>query len=639
MSASQLPVLTLDIDEEKIRQLHDISEKFKAAFGIGPAGLPATIPGGGAPVPIPGDNHEPRKPGGKNESGFDKFLKNLNKDASGTLKTFSLINKTLKATTSTLKGMFTKTLSWGAKVAALSMAGPFGYSMMARSVSDTYKTSLGMNVSTGQMQAADNVYGTRFSGASTILQNLAAAQNDPQNPAYAGLLSLGINPQDGAAANMPKLLSRVSDLLKQYKGTGVSQSVINGMGLGGVIDSTTANQVIANSDRIPMLNQQFSEQSNRLDKDMGSGTQESYQKVFTNFSYNADQIGNSFLKALSRLNGPITELSDSLTASIQKFLNGRNGKALFDAIASGLEKLANWLGSDSFQQDLDSFSKSITAIGRAIASVAKWISGFFGDDVLTRKNVGNAQEKSAFEKAYPATPTTPAVPAPEGKRDGSLWGLVKATGRTCGGIGGVIGKNMFPDLSKRMDAGGWYNYQNGDIKSYVEKMNDTARLPKGLMSAIAEKESSWDPGAVNKSSGAAGLFQFMPGTAEAYGLKGNDVFNPDKATYAAAKYLQDNMKRYDGDIAKSLTQYNGGRIDKEGNLSLKKETVDYLIKILPKVEGGLDQHPYLMHQLKASHEYLERSPEGTRSTIKLDINQMPGSDISAQVKGIYVTPR
>lgn len=639
MSGSQLPVLTLDIDEEKIRQLHEISEKFKAAFGIGPGGVPATIPGGSVPVPVPGDNHEPQKSGGKNESGFDKFLKNLNKEASGTLKTFGLINKALRTTTGTLKGLFTTTLSWGAKVAAMSMAGPFGYSMVARSVSDTYKTSQGMNVSTGQMQAADNVYGTRFTGASTILQNLAAAQNDPQNPAYAGLLSLGINPQDGAAANMPKLLSRVSELLKQYKGTGVSQTVINGMGLGSVIDSSTANQVIANSDRIPMLNQQFSEQSNRLDKDMGSGTQESYQKVFTNFSYNADQIGNSFLKALSRLNGPITQLSDSLTASIQKFLSGKNGKALFDAIASGLEKLANWLGSDSFQKDLDSFSKSIAAIGRAIASVAKWISGFFGEDDLTKKDVADTQKKSSFEKAYPATPTTPAVPAPKGKRDGSLWGLIKATGQTFGGIGGVIGKNMFPDLSKRMEAGGWYNYQNGDIKSYVEKMNDTARLPKGLMSAIAEKESSWDPTAVNKSSGAAGLFQFMPGTAQAYGLKGNDVFNPDKATYAAAKYLQDNMNRYDGDIAKSLTQYNGGRIDKEGNLSLKKETVDYLIKILPKVEGGIEQHPGIMWQLSEARGNLTNADKDARATIKLDINQMPGSDISAQVKGIYVTPR
>ncbi|AYN30268.1 lytic transglycosylase domain-containing protein [Buttiauxella sp. 3AFRM03] len=89
------------------------------------------------------------------------------------------------------------------------------------------------------------------------------------------------------------------------------------------------------------------------------------------------------------------------------------------------------------------------------------------------------------------------------------------------------------------------------------------------MSAIAEKESSWNPLAINKESGAAGLFQFMPGTAKGYGLEGDDVFDPNKATIAAAKYLQDNMKCYDGDIAKSLTQYNGGRIDKEGRGSIR----------------------------------------------------------------------
>ncbi len=115
-----------------------------------------------------------KKPTG--DTSFDKFLKNLNKEAQGTLKTFTLINKTLGATTNTLKGLFTTTISWGAKLAAISVAGPFGYGYMAHRATEQYKSSQGLGVSTGQMQAAQNVYGSRFSGTSTIMQALAAAQ-------------------------------------------------------------------------------------------------------------------------------------------------------------------------------------------------------------------------------------------------------------------------------------------------------------------------------------------------------------------------------------------------------------------------------------------------------------------------------
>ena len=43
--------------------------------------------------------------------------------------------------------------------------------------------------------------------------------------------------------------------------------------------------------------------------------------------------------------------------------------------------------------------------------------------------------------------------------------------------------------------------------------------------------------------------------------------------------------------------------------------------------------------MSMSRGQLARSSEDSRSTIKLDINQMPGSDISAQVRGVYIPPR
>lgn len=636
MAGNQLPVLTLDIDESKIAALNDVAEKFKAAFSIGPAGLPMPQ---ATPSPAEPNSGADEKENKKTENDTQKkFQNNLNKEAQGSLKTFSLINKTLKVTTSTLKGLFTTTVTWGARLAAISGGGMFGYGFMAHRATEQYKTAQGLGVSTGQMQAANNVYGSRISSSGSIMQALAAAQNDPNNPQYAGLMSLGIKPQDGAAANLPKLLEGVSHLLQQYKGTGVSQAVLKGYGLDGVIDAATANQIVANSSRLPRLNQQFAAQSQRLDKDMGSGTQQSYQEISARFAYNADRIGNTFLKALARLNGPIGKISDNLTASIEKFLNGRNGQALFDTLANGLQKLGNWLGSDDFQRDLDSFSKAVKRIAQAIGSAIDWLASY---GVKAPSSVENARNSSSFDVKNPPEELKKKGMSPQQAADdnGGPLGFLKALGNTTLGL--ISGGNVTLDISgERWRSGGWSGYEE-KLRSSVSKINDGAGLPSNLLGAVANKESSWNPKAFNSSSGAAGLFQFMPDTASRYGLSGADRYNPEKSADAAARYFQDNLRRYGGDIAKTLAQYNGGNIavSQNGNLNLKKETVDYLLNILPQVQGAADQHPGIMRQLQNADALLAQGGKNDRATINLHIDQMPGSDISAQVRGIHVTPR
>jgi Predicted soluble lytic transglycosylase fused to an ABC-type amino acid-binding protein len=646
MAGDQLPVLTLEIDDSKIAALNEISEKFKAAFSIGPGGYSvntvsppsqtgtseqtqtndAVAPrqrdekGRYLPAANPSftEQYKSQKKKLNQGEGENNFLNNLGKTAKGTLKTFGLINKTLGVTNLALKKLFTTTVTWGVRLAAISSGGMFGYGFMAHRITDQYRNAQGLGVSTGQMQAASNVYGSRFSGTSNILQALAAVQNDPTNPQYAGLMSLGINPQDGAAANLPKLLEGVSSLLKQYKGTGVSQTVLKAYGLDGVIDVATANQVLANSDRLPQLNQQFAAQSQRLDQNIGGGTQQSYQELSARFAYNADRIGNTFLKALARLNGPIGRISDNLTASIEKFLNGRNGQALFDTLANGLQKLGNWLGSDDFQKDLKTFADCVKQIISVIGDAISWIAGTVGGVNLNGAGTGP-------EGANPAY-----VAFGNKYLGGRLPGANPMTNQYTGEYfkeEDVSSKYQMPDALKT------------NVQTFVEAVNKTANLPNGLMSAIAQKESSWNPLAQNKTSGAAGLFQFMPGTAKAYGLEGDDVYDPNKSTVAAGRYLNDLSKRYKGDLAKMLTSYNGGRIDKDGNLSLKKETVDYLLKILPQVQGGLEQHPGIKQQLETASSTLAKGGKNDRATIDLKISNTPGSDISAQVQGIYVTPR
>ena len=124
--------------------------------------------------------------------------------------------------------------------------------------------------------------------------------------------------------NLPVLMERVAGLLQQYKGTGVSQTVLNSRGLGGIVDVATANQLLANSDRLPQLRQQYAEQSRRLDTQASPQVMQGHQDITANFMNNSSRLTTAFYSSVSRLNGPITKLSDGLTTSIEKFLNGRN---------------------------------------------------------------------------------------------------------------------------------------------------------------------------------------------------------------------------------------------------------------------------------------------------------------------------
>ncbi|UIV45758.1 lytic transglycosylase domain-containing protein [Escherichia coli] len=658
MSGNQMPVLTLDVNEEHLKRLEAIFEKYRNGLMIGPAGTPLKIPsntgpGGGTQQATAGEaNQAPRKPSspapvpaaptdgrlrdekgrfvgsgktpdslvsnykGRGETMFDKYLSSLGKNAQGTLKTYKQINSTLKTTNSRLKTLFKTTVSWGSKIAALGSVGAFGYGYMASKVAAQYSVAQGLGMETAQMQAARATYSPYFSGTEELVQHLANAQKNPNDPNYAGLVSLGIDPRDGAAKNLPKLMSALASLVKQYKGSGLTQGILNGQGLG-FVDVATTNQVEANLDKIPQLNEKFASNTRLLGAYLTPAMQSGYQDTVSNLMVNGNRISNSWYAALARYNPLITGASDGLTSNIEGFLNGGNFQKILTEAGEGLEKLGKWLNSEQFKNDLDDFSLAVSRIAKAIWSAIKWIGG--EDKYLPGTGVGAEQADpvlAAFGNKY---------------LGGALPGANPMTNQYTG------------EFYKQDDVYKNYRMPNDlkrNIQNFVEQANNTYRLPKNMMSAIAEVESSWNPFAINKSSGAAGLFQFIPSTAKAYGLEGNDVFDPNKATLAAGKYLNDLNQRYNGDVAKMLTAYNGGRIDRDGNLSLRMETVNYLIKLLPQIQGALDQHPGIMNQLRAAQNNLQGADKNTRAIIDLNIQQKPGSDIFAQLAGTaWLIPR
>ena len=110
-------------------------------------------------------------------------------------------------------------------------------------------------------------------------------------------------------------------------------------------------------------------------------------------------------------------------------------------------------------------------------------------------------------------------------------------------------------------------------------------LPDGLLNKIGHVESGFNPDAISPA-GARGVMQFMPRTANEYGIDPHDT---PAAIDAAGKKMAHLRDYYDGDITKAIAAYNYG----EGNLNevidnhgdkwrehLPTETTNYLNKII-----------------------------------------------------------
>ena len=89
----------------------------------------------------------------------------------------------------------------------------------------------------------------------------------------------------------------------------------------------------------------------------------------------------------------------------------------------------------------------------------------------------------------------------------------------------------------------------------IIQVSSRHQVDPALVKAIIIAESGYNPKAISKS-GAKGLMQLMPGTANAMGIK--DVFNPHQNITGGVRYFKLLMNQFDGDVKLALAAYNAG---------------------------------------------------------------------------------
>ena len=201
---------------------------------------------------------------------------------------------------------------------------------------------------------------------------------------------------------------------------------------------------------------------------------------------------------------------------------------------TALNKTPNLIFTD---QELETIEESFGRPGFTFPQQAIYWASQFGVDPI---EIINAQRKAEGMSPLEIPPAIETVRQGVDPELQNLLHRYKSPERSARALGslGTYNPTIVPD--------GF-----GDV---IQEAATAAGIPPSILAGLIETESAWNPVAVSPA-GARGIAQFMPKTAEEWGVNTSD---PVSSINGAARYLRYLAEYFDGDLNLAIYAYNGG---------------------------------------------------------------------------------
>ena len=310
----------------------------------------------------------------------------------------------------------------------------------------------------------------------------------------------------------------------------------------------------------------------------------------------ADALGLSdaqlaLLRGTKNLNAALAEsdrlkltMPDSLNAKlVQANSNLNRLSAAWDGFTGRMQ--SSVLGSDAVTQFTESTTESMTLLSRLL------------DGDVSRSTITGLALKTLDNPLLPGGGIVKSmIQGDAGQRSDRLNALTATLSDDLAAALSAPSQAISQPPSSPQKGGAGRNDITPELRAHFAALEKQYNLPENTLYGLAMTESSGRAdavGPVTRYGTAKGMFQFIDPTAREFGLSGMDVFNPYRASEAAARKLAGLMAQYGGDMQRAFQAYNWG----EGNMSawfrgqkgMPQETQAYAPKVfrhMSQVSGG-----------------------------------------------------
>ncbi len=371
---------------------------------------------------------------------------------------------------------------------------------------------------------------------------------------------------------------------------------------------------------------------------------EALGKSFAEMMMSMDGLRNSIAVALS----PVVQ---SAVGNIEQWVSA-NRQLIGQRVSEWVGAIVGWLRSVDWKgvwADVKGVAHAIAEIGSGIQAAVTGVGGWknamelmFGAWALGKvtmfaaavarvaKGLGAVQSAGGFGLLGKAGLVGAAgMGGYELGKHFIAPGIDRVVSNTTGrpnSLGGAIFDWMHPGANKRMESRALF--------PYLEKSRG---LPRGLLDAVWAQESGRGRH-LRSAAGALGDFQFMPSTAELYGLK--NPMNFRASSVAAASMYGDLLRQYRGNLPKALAAYNWGSgnvnedIATHGSQWLRyapRETQSYVRDVQARMAGAADGDRFSSGRIQSQrvelHITMGNMPPGSRVQAK----DARGNDVPVRV--------